>query len=358
MAIPTGTLGQRRMRRRMWTARVTCLAWLAILCLFLLGAVSARKTRFLDNRDGTVMDRGTGLMWVQHTDVARVPLDWYGCLEYVDRLNRLGYAGYRDWRLPNLNEMASLLDWTRFGPSLPAGHPFTGVADWYWTGTTKAEYASAAWRVYLFLGNIDYVPKRYVKSYLWPVRSPKGPASNVLRTGQVRSFHPSDDGSLQVGRLAVAPRFVDRGDGTISDRLSGLTWVKNADGCAGRRDWYQAVDCIAEMNKLRVAGYSDWRLPRVAELRTLFDYSRSAPALPAGHPFSRVAEDWYWSQDVNVQDNRYAWCANLMTGGVDYYHRGHHRKYVWPVRIANPNRLEFPSPGSKGRKAQGAKRKT
>jgi hypothetical protein len=61
---------------------------------------------FVDNGDGTVTDRATGLMW-QKSGSSRTTM-WKRARTYVKRLNK-GFAGYSDWRLPTIEELASLL---------------------------------------------------------------------------------------------------------------------------------------------------------------------------------------------------------------------------------------------------------
>ncbi|MEW6328158.1 MAG: DUF1566 domain-containing protein [Thermodesulfobacteriota bacterium] len=306
-------------------------AFVLATAILLTGTPPVQGVRFLDNHNGTVTDQATGLMWSKNAAPGKTALDWYSSLNYIAKLNASAYAGYRDWRLPNVNELTSLVDRGRYNPCLPPGHPFEAVEAWYWTGTTKAGYSEAAWRVYFFLGNIDYMPKVHSKNYIWPVRSANAQV-NVPRTGQVRSYYPLDDGALQIGRPWPKPRFKDNGDGTVTDQLTGLMWLKDADPANGKKDWSQALACIMHMNTRKVAGYSDWRLPHLKELQTIFDYGQVKPALPSGHPFLNVVPGWYWSQDVNVQDTRYSWCANSSTGAIDYYHRKHHKNYIWPVR--------------------------
>jgi Protein of unknown function (DUF1566) len=61
-----------------------------------------------------------------------------------------------DWRLPNRNELASLLDLGTFNPALPAGNPFVGfVASFYWSSTTDAVSTSLAWFVGFFNGDMS-----------------------------------------------------------------------------------------------------------------------------------------------------------------------------------------------------------
>ncbi len=54
----------------------------------------------------------------------------------------------------------------------------------------------------------------------------------VLKTGQTTTFATGDDGDYQAGVPVPNPRFTDNGDGTVTDNLTGLTWLKNA-SCLG-----------------------------------------------------------------------------------------------------------------------------
>jgi hypothetical protein len=59
-----------------------------------------------------------------------------------------------DWRLPNVKELQSLIDFGTFFPALPPGHPFSGVqSTFYWSSTTNADHPALAWNVNLNDGN-------------------------------------------------------------------------------------------------------------------------------------------------------------------------------------------------------------
>jgi hypothetical protein len=87
------------------------------------------------------------------------------------------------------------------------------------------------------------------------------------------------DGELQAG---VARRYVDNGDGTITDARTGLMWEKKcADGSIHDQEKeYSWIDAFAVfivgLNRARFAGHTDWRLPNVNELHTLVDYGQMA----------------------------------------------------------------------------------
>ena len=122
--------------------------------------------RFTDNEDGTVTDNLTGLVWTQDgnimpsensgwdndgTDDGKVT--WQHALDYVAHLNDDNYLDHSDWRLPNVNELQSLIDFSQSNPCLPSGNPFTNVTNeegdwcWYWSSTTYAYTTSFAWDV-------------------------------------------------------------------------------------------------------------------------------------------------------------------------------------------------------------------
>jgi hypothetical protein len=131
------------------------------------------------------------------------------------------------------------------------------------------------------------------------------------------------DGEYEKG-VSVAPRFMDNADGTVTDNLTGLIWLQDAD-CFGQQDWITALSnantlasasdsCTPDLTDSSVAG--DWRLPNIKELQSLLDYGESEPALPAGHPFAGVQLDYYWSSTTaaGIPDN--AWGALLNIGVV------------------------------------------
>jgi len=121
----------------------------------------------------------------------------------------------------------------------------------------------------------------------------------VPQTGQTQSYASGDDGDLQLGVQWLDPRFTDNGDGTVTDHLTGLIWLKNAN-CFGLLNWSAALDVsnnLADGQCGLIDGSSpgDWHLPNVLEFFSLFDFGNESPPLPAEHPFNGVLEFYYWS---------------------------------------------------------------
>lgn len=71
---------------------------------------------------------------------------------------------------------------------------------------------------------------------------------------------------------AAGQRWVDNGDGTVSDAETGLMWAAKDNG--GIITW---DDARRYCENYRGGGYSDWRLPTISELRTLYDESIFQP---------------------------------------------------------------------------------
>lgn len=159
----------------------------------------------------------------------------------------------------------------------------------------------------------------------------------VAKTGETTGWATGGDGDLERGVAWPNPRFTDNGNGTVTDNLTGLIWLKSANFKTGRY-WPNALTDCATLNSGEggltdgsVEG--DWRLPNVQELQSLIDYGHGSPALPPGHPFTGVVSGNYWSSTTYNGDSSGAWFVNLIDGHVksspsnkvDFYN-------VWPVR--------------------------
>ncbi len=117
------------------------------------------------------------------------------------------------------------------------------------------------------------------------------------------------------GSPPVSARFADNTDGTITDAETGLMWTKNADLFGDTLLFHQAAGYIEDMNRGKYPnfGYSDWRLPTPAELKSLIDYTRIVRlgyALPDGHPFDHV-QPLDFNATAYVSVNNHSWLVSL-----------------------------------------------
>ncbi len=161
----------------------------------------------------------------------------------------------------------------------------------------------------------------------------------VEKTGQKTSDATGDDGYFKKGVAWPVPRFTDNGDGTVTDNLTGLIWLKNAN-CFKKRTWDNAlIDCngfsSGSCGLTDGSRAGDWRLPNVKELQSLMDYGEYNPALPSVHPFTGVQSSYYWSSTAYVGSTDLDWGVSLYNGFVSGLDNTYYYFYVWPVRGGN-----------------------
>lgn len=110
---------------------------------------------FTTNGDGTVTDNRTGLMWQEGEP--EEAMSWNGALDYALQLD---FAGYTDWRLPNIKELQSLHDESAVRPSIALMYFPSAKAGLYWSSTTQiSPQADRAWTLDSTLGIVSYNPK-------------------------------------------------------------------------------------------------------------------------------------------------------------------------------------------------------
>jgi hypothetical protein len=303
------------------------------------GAVQAgvawSGSRFTDRQDGTVTDNLTGLTWLKDAG-ALGAATWSQALTTVNQLAS-GSAGLSDgstpgtWRLPNANELESVVDLSSSGPALTAGNPFRNVSDaYYWTSTpVYGGEIGSSWAYVIRMTDGSWIDDGRTNAQtascaVWAVKGGAGGAIALPATGFHVPYQAGDDGTLQLGVGFPSPRFLDNGDGTVTDTLTGLVWLKRAD--AIDLPWAQAV---AAVNGLASGQYGlsdgssagQWRMPNRRELLSLGDRMQSTCAdyfdfdfvLPSGLPFQApifsdfVTGQFYWTSSTTAADPTQAW---------------------------------------------------
>ncbi|MCU0836486.1 MAG: DUF1566 domain-containing protein [Chromatiaceae bacterium] len=122
------------------------------------------EPRLLASPEG-LEDRMTRLVWHPTREAIGGPLRW---AEALAAAQALGHG----WRLPNINELDSLVDCARGGPALPLGGGAGVLAPGYWSSTTSSFEPDWAWALYTEDGAIGVGEKRGAHFHLWPVRDP------------------------------------------------------------------------------------------------------------------------------------------------------------------------------------------
>jgi hypothetical protein len=162
-------------------------------------------------------------------------------------------------------------------------------------------------------------------------------ASNFSET--LSAGNPATD--PQIDQRSETERFVDNGDGTITDRKTNLMWIKN-----GRRLEFTSAltwwDAIEKSHDLKVGGHDNWRLPSLAEWGSLIDIRYESPALVEPSPFENVVTHMpYWTMTEFTYGKEHT-CSkecplDTYTVMLYYGNIGHQKKtdraFILPVRF-------------------------
>jgi uncharacterized protein DUF1566 len=271
--------------------------------------------KYKDNGDGTVTDLITGLMWQKNPGSKKT------LKEAVKGASKCRTGGYNDWRLPTIKEQYSLILFSGMDPDprntdTSGLQPFidTQYFDFKYGDTnnferiidsqyaTSTEYVHKTMRGDDTMFGVNFADGR-IKGY--PIKDPRGRGDKKFYVQYVRN-------NKNYGKNI----FIDNHDGTITDKATGLTWMKMDSGHLkagknkdGKLNWEEALEWA---ENLKYAKKSDWRLPNAKELQSIVDYSRSpattkSAAIDKVFKVSNVKEDgkndfpYYWTGTTHVK---------------------------------------------------------
>jgi len=210
-----------------------------------------------------VVDNNTGLQWQQTIPVKEY--DTETAKEYCETLN---YGGRDDWRLPTLQELASIIDNSKSNPSIDSDYfPETPTSSDFLTSSKYAETGNSVWSINFGHSSMNAENESY---FVRCVRGTKMP---------VNSFKTS----------------VVKGDLIVKDTVSGLVWAADYNGALY---WTLA---LSYCNNLDYAGHTDWRLPNKNELLSLVNYKKYSPA----SDFPEMPLETFWSSTAFPYTNPY-----------------------------------------------------
>ncbi len=296
------------------------------------GQYAGHAPQYRNNGDGTISDLVTGLMW-QADPGAKVTYD-----EAVAGAARCRTAGYDDWRLPSIKELYSLILFSGIDPDPRAGDS-TGVRPFIDTRYFKFQYGNLA-------AGERIIDSQWASStrYVGTTMGNNPTLFGVnFADGRIKGYPIVDPRGHHKGYFALYVRgnprygvndFVNHGDGTVTDRATGLMWMQVDSGRLkagphrdGKLNWQQA---LAWAEGLTYAGYDDWRLPNAKELQSIVDYSR-APAVtqsPALDPLfdattiraeeGRRDYPFYWTSTTHVSQRVGGGAAVYLAFGSAY----------------------------------------
>ncbi|MGA7351005.1 MAG: DUF1566 domain-containing protein [Acidobacteriaceae bacterium] len=305
--------------------------------------------RFTDNGDGTVTDTVTDLVWLKDAGCL-LAANWAAAIAEANGLAN-GACGLKDgssagaWRLPNLNELESLVDVAASGPALTAGNPFVGVAAGiYWSSTSYfggVLGSPAAWAIRMadgrYINDGKLNSKTGATNGVWAVRGAGGGMVKLAATGyydEPGQVVAGDDGSVLAGVALTYPRFVDNGNGTVTDTVTGLVWLQQANCLAG--NWADSLVAVQGLASGQ-CGLTDgsaagaWRMPNRNEMQSLEDRMENNQAdffnatyvwKLSGEPYQLpiftnfVGSEYYWTSTTDAADTGEAWAVFSCDYGV------------------------------------------
>jgi Protein of unknown function (DUF1566)/Carboxypeptidase regulatory-like domain len=303
--------------------------------------------RFADNQDGTVTDNLTGLIWLQNAGCFP-PAIWSTALAEVNQLAS-GACGLNDgssagqWRLPNLNELESMVDVSAANPVVSVSSLFLNVSNGiYWSSTSYFGGQGGspnAWSIRFsdgrYMNDSSSNAKATANNAVWAVKGRSGGAVKLQSTGMYVVYTRGDDGTFQAGVPPTYPRWIDNRNGTITDTVTGLIWLKQAD-CINQ-PWLAAVAAVNTLGSGR-CGLTDgsaagsWRMPNRNEMQSLsdrmvnnhadfFDQTYIMKAMPqtvyqAPIFTNFVVSEYYWTSTTNAADTTEAWTVFSNDFGV------------------------------------------
>ncbi len=241
-----------------------------------------------DTEKQIVIDSTTGLIWQDDNATKAMKLNLADANKYCETLT---HAGYSDWRLPSIEELQTITDYSRFNSALKS--PFVNFAFLYWSSTPYGNSTDFVWSVHAWGGSIN---GRHAPYSECNTRCVRGSSFNSFTSYQRSGFKRDDNIKI------------------VTDTKQNLQWQDDETIKSTTKKW---IDAVSYCKELRLGKFDDWRLPSIKELQSIADYSRSYPALNSA--FINFTLDRYWSSSVYVLDEGGAWGIGTNTGVTNYH---------------------------------------
>ena len=242
---------------------------------------------YVNNGNGTVSDRVTGLMW-QQTDGGE--MTWQNATNYAATNN---LAGYNDWRLPNSHELYSLTKQGALNPAIDTNFFTITTAEYWWS--SDVQYATNAWAVNAG-GGIG----------------PHAMSATISAGGTKRFDVRCVRGAAAPATTSPIHHFVNNGNGTITDTDTGLMWQQGEISAA--TNWEGALSYAAS---LTLGSNTDWRVPNIKELQSINDETLVNPSVDTNY-FPGATASYYWSSTSMFNLTNVAWYLDCMYGITTY----------------------------------------
>jgi len=258
-----------------------------------------------------MVDQVTGLTWQGANNPASSNYD--GLSSLVDSAKTgSGLCGKTDWRLPTVNELLSLIDFSRTVAPFNVRQD-NAMSGNYWSSEEVTTATSDAWIVAAGdRGAVTYLSKTPTQTA--NVRLVSGGAYSV--DGKFSNATACNDST----------RYKDLGDRTIEDSKTGLMWKQCREGASGAycsiigpTSFDSEVSLFAwlrQANKDFELGYNDWRIPTVKELASLVDRCTGSTLAIDSTIFPGNQSASYVSATYDAANSQQFWYVDFSGGSI------------------------------------------
>lgn len=229
---------------------------------------------------------------------------------FIMAVNAAKLCGYNDWRIPNREELRSIVDYSRFNPVLDRRFFPNTLAASYWTSSQDSTSKSHAWTL-----NFKYGDGYYNK---------------ISNPSHIRLVRGKNKAIKHKGKQLV--------NGTTTHKSTGLMWktcsegqVFNGETCKGKAQSYNWKDALNQAEVASFAGYDDWRLPNIKELASIVEINQHKPAINK-HIFFNTPSAVYWSSSPHVKKANSVWAIDFSYGYSYHYNKKHSTNHIRLVR--------------------------
>lgn len=230
----------------------------------------------IDNLDGTITDKITGLMW-QKVDGGEMTHS--SALQYADSLT---LGSFTDWRLPIAFEIYSIQNLQVNNPALNTTYFTKSNAEYWWTSDLQVNDNSRVW-----VSNAGGGIGNHLKS-------------ETISAGGTKRYHARVVRNIKEN-ISLQKRFEVIDDDVVVDSLTGLMWQRKISN--NPMTWENA---LAFSEQLSLGNYNDWRLPNIKELHSIHMVKEFMPCLDRiAFPLADIRKLWS-STTQNNQATR-AW---------------------------------------------------
>ena len=121
----------------------------SIIAITLMVSFAIGADRYSRDKE-IVIDSQTGLQWQDDIEAKTVIKNWQEAIAHCEALT---LGGHSDWRLPNIKELESIIDYGRYDPMIDRTYFQNVHTHYYWSSTTDVYFSSIAWNVHFGYGN-------------------------------------------------------------------------------------------------------------------------------------------------------------------------------------------------------------